>query len=98
MLISFHVLRAPTTAVPKMLEKRDSRSLEGVMRSVLLTEKLKNALQDNKSQSMDECMFHEKVVRARPKDTGPDGPEDSPSTGAADSEVRIINSHPHSTC
>lgn len=30
------------------------------MRSVALTEKLRNALQDNKSQSMDEGIFNEK--------------------------------------
>lgn len=53
-----------------MLEKRDSRSLEGVMRSALLTEKLKNALQDNKSQSMDEGLFNEKVAKLCPKGDG----------------------------
>lgn len=52
-------------AVPKVsLQKRDSKSLEAVMRSVALTEKLKNALQDNKSQSMDEGIFNEKDERA----------------------------------
>lgn len=46
--------------VPRMLQKKDSKSLEAVMRSVALTERLKNALQDNKSQSMDEGIFNEK--------------------------------------
>lgn len=67
---------AVAAVVPKMLEKRDSKSLEGVMRSVLLTEKLKNALQDNKSQSMDEGIYNDKVAKTRPKDDPPgDGTE-----------------------
>lgn len=55
------------SAVPKVaLQKRDSKSLEAVMRSAALTEKLKNALQDNKSQSMDEGIFNEKDEHKNP--------------------------------
>lgn len=73
-------------AVPKMLQKRDSKSLEGVMRSVLLTERLKNALQDNKSQSLDEGIFNEKDEKSRAKngDDGDDSPEGAHGTEAAE--------------
>lgn len=77
-----------------MLEKRDSKSLEGVVtRSAILTERLKNALQDNKSQSMDEGIFNEKVAKLRPKDAnGGGGAEatDSTTNPSNSSEVRPI--------
>lgn len=46
------------------------------MRSVALTEKLRNALQDNKSQSMDEGIFNEKdelATQARSTDLANNG-------------------------
>lgn len=74
-----------------MLQKRDSKSLEGVMRSVLLTERLKNALQDNKSQSMDEGIFNEKDEQSR-RSSNIGGDEDGPSgAGSEVCDVKYYN-------
>lgn len=72
------------------------------MRSAALTEKLKNALQDNKSQSMDEGIFNEKDEHARTGEDGdgsadPRGPVTSMASlasgpdGISHSEVCIIH-------
>ncbi|XP_059622132.1 uncharacterized protein LOC132265448 isoform X2 [Phlebotomus argentipes] len=53
-------LSAPK-AVP--LQKRDSRSLEAVMKTAAMSERLRNALDDNKSQSLDEGIFNESDER-----------------------------------
>ncbi|GAB0092467.1 hypothetical protein DMENIID0001_074600 [Sergentomyia squamirostris] len=41
------------------LQKRDSRSLEAVMKTASMSERLRNALDDNKSHSLDEGIFNE---------------------------------------
>ncbi|XP_055677916.1 uncharacterized protein LOC129786747 isoform X3 [Lutzomyia longipalpis] len=54
-------LSSAPKAIP--LQKRDSRSLEAVMKTASMSERLRNALDDNKCHSLDEGIFNESDER-----------------------------------